>query len=68
MQTKNNQPYTFYYRHHRYYVKEVREYWRESGQWWLGEKELHIYQVIADNGLFELHYLQNCWVLYKIYD
>jgi hypothetical protein len=48
----------------------IAEYWRESGQWWLGEPELHIYQVIAEATLFELHHcpLKSRWILYKIYD
>ncbi|NMB38957.1 MAG: hypothetical protein GX994_05210 [Firmicutes bacterium] len=69
MRVIDNLPYSFNYQRP-YIIEKIYEHWRETGQWWLGESELYVYQVIAENNLFELHYrLDKCrWILYRIYD
>ncbi|HOB09175.1 MAG: hypothetical protein WAP20_10375 [Limnochordia bacterium] len=56
--------------HKPYQIESIKDRWREAGQWWLGEQELHVYQVIAAGTLFELHYYpaQSRWILHKIHD
>lgn len=53
-----------------YQIEEIYEHWRESGRWWIGESELDVYRVIAENTFFELHSTTNKerWRLYRIYD
>ncbi len=65
----NNLPNSFCYRR-LYLIEKIYEHWRETGQWWLGETELHVYQVIAESNLFEIHFKtdERNWILYKIYD
>ena len=49
-------------------IRHIQEYWREAGQWWLGEPERMVYLVVTDYGLNELHYIpkNDCWLLYRL--
>ncbi|NLM38454.1 MAG: hypothetical protein GX205_00195 [Firmicutes bacterium] len=50
------------------FIRYIQEYWREVGQWWLGEPERVVYQVVTDYGLNELHYTphDDRWILYRL--
>lgn len=62
-------PMFFFYQKKRR-VERIFDFWREQGRWWQQEQELHIFKVVADGSLFELHYLPQsaAWQLYRIYD
>ncbi len=51
-------------------VDSIQEYWREKGRWWKQEPELHVYRVVSEGTLFELHYFPDTaqWVLHRMYD
>ncbi|MGI6148830.1 MAG: hypothetical protein GX195_12160 [Firmicutes bacterium] len=51
-----------------FFIRHIQEYWREAGQWWLGEPERMVYLVVTDYGLNELHYIpkNDCWLLYRL--
>jgi len=52
-------------------VREIRDYWRDTGRWWAGEPEKHFYRVLAgDGGVYEIFYqpADGSWFLYRIYD
>lgn len=70
MQTNNGLPASFIYQKQNYKIEEIYDQWRECGQWWLNEEELHVFRVLANSKNFELHhYTQNdYWILYKIAD
>ncbi|NLJ80488.1 MAG: hypothetical protein GX335_05655 [Firmicutes bacterium] len=65
----NGFPFRFYFRRP-YYIKYILDHWRESGQWWLEEPELHVYEVSTNRCWCELHYLpaQEHWILYRLAD
>ncbi|HHU61530.1 MAG TPA: hypothetical protein GXZ55_06205, partial [Natronincola sp.] len=42
--TINNFPFEFRFRR-LYKIKYIHKYWREAGEWWLDQPELHVYKV-----------------------
>jgi len=64
---KDGFPSRFFFRKP-FFIRHIQEYWREVGEWWLGEPERIVYQVVTDYGLNELHYTpeENCWILYRL--
>lgn len=67
--TKDNFPSLFHFRYP-YQIKYILKHWREAGQWWLDEPELHVYQVSTNRAWCELHYLPvlEQWILYRLAD
>ncbi len=68
---EENLPVRFFY-HSWYLVKEIQDYWRETGEWWQGELELHVFLLHTQKGCCELHHtpkdVSSPWVLYRIED
>jgi len=64
---ENGFPRRFFF-HKSFLIHHIQEYWREAGQWWLGETERFVYQVVTDYGVSELHYLPSTdsWILYRL--
>lgn len=57
-----------------FWVDDVLEFWRDTGQWWEGEAEKAFFRLQAGaggagKGLFELYRVESGeWRLYKVYD
>lgn len=66
---RNNFPFYFYFQRP-YHINYILRHWRESGQWWLGEPELFVYEVSTNRCWCELHYLpkEKQWILYRLAD
>jgi hypothetical protein len=55
----------------RYRVREVLDFWRETGRWWEQEAETETWRVdTIEGGVFELVRTPSTgtWKLYKAYD
>ncbi|WP_342664418.1 DUF6504 family protein [Alicyclobacillus herbarius] len=50
-------------------VMEIYDYWCESGQWWEGEPEHHVFRLIADDGgFYDIEEVGKEWFLYRVWD
>lgn len=67
--TANGFPLSFYFKRN-YRIDYILRHWREAGQWWLREPELHVYEVSVQRFRCELHYLpgEKQWILYRLTD
>ena len=66
---ERGRPTSFFY-HRERTVERIYDHWREQGRWWHQEQEMHIFKVVSEGSLFELHYVPPLeqWILYRIYD
>ncbi|MDI9412541.1 MAG: hypothetical protein QM401_03065 [Bacillota bacterium] len=67
--TINNFPFEFRFRR-LYKIKYIHKYWREAGEWWLDQPELHVYKVSTNHCYCELHFSpkDEQWILYRLAD
>lgn len=62
-------PLFFTYDRTRYRVAQVLDSWKETGEWWEGEKESTVWRLLtAKGGVVELYQYPDQWVLYRMLD
>lgn len=62
-------PSSFYWQRRSVQIRRILDCWREIGCWWDGEKPRTVYLVEGAQGAtYELHLIQDAWILAKVYD